>query len=371
MGSVYRRGKWYADFTIEGRRFRPRINASSKREANNKSVIERKKKIIQLTKTKSDIPFSKALQKFLNQYCGYKFMPNGDRKFVERSVKEGTADRYWTSSKMLSPYFMGLTLKSISKLDLVNYIECRREGTSSIKPCSDATIIRDLRMLSKLITFISNQTDYDGHNVVASFDKKYLKDSETRIRSLDATQKKTLLGMARKSKNPNLYYEIKFAYLTGLRWNEQFSLLRSDFERTNFGPQLSLKSITTKNGKNRIVPLCNEAVEIVELFLNKPASLQGYLFYNPDTGDRVNSNRSSWLVCLEKSEITDFRWHDLRHTYATDEIKKGMPIYTLSKMMGHSNVAVTEKYAHLYTEDLHEAKRKVDTNLDTHIGLSA
>ena len=173
------------------------------------------------------------------------------------------------------------------------------------------------------------------------------------------------------SKNKDLYYEIKFSYLTGLRWNEQFSLLRSDFERTNFGPQLSLKSITTKNGKNRIVPLCNEALEIVELFLNKPASLQGYLFYNPDTGDRVNSNRSSWVACLEKSEITDFRWHDLRHTYATDEIKKGMPIYTLSKMMGHSNVSVTEKYAHLYTEDLHEAKRKVDTNLDTHIGLSA
>ena len=96
-----------------------------------------------------------------------------------------------------------------------------------------------------------------------------------------------------------------------------------------------------------------------------------YIFYHPDTGDRVNSNRSSWLPCLEKANITDFRWHDLRHTYATDEIKKGMPIYTLSKMMGHSNVAVTEKYAHLYTEDLHEAKRKVDTNLDTHIGLSA
>ena len=72
-----------------------------------------------------------------------------------------------------------------------------------------------------------------------------------------------------------------------------------------------------------------------------------------------------------KSNITDFRWHDLRHTYATDEIKKGMPIYTLSKMMGHSNVVVTEKYAHLYTEDLHEAKRKVATNVATLDGLSA
>ena len=371
MGSIYRGGKWYADFTIDGKRFRPRIDASSKREANNKSIIEKNKKLAEFAKTKSDIPFSEALQKFLTQYCGYVFMPNGDRKFVKRSIKESTADRYWTSSKMLGPYFMGRYLKSISKLDIVDYIECRRKGTTNIKPCSDATIIRDLRMLSKLITFISNQTDWDGANVVTSFDKKYLKDSETRIRSLDTTQKKTLLAMAKKSKNPNLYYEIKFAYLTGLRWNEQFSLLRTDFERTNFGPQIIIRNKNTKNGKNRVVPLCDEALEIVEVLLKKPASLHGYLFYNPDTGDRVNSNRSSWLTCLEKSNITDFRWHDLRHTYATDEIKKGMPIYTLSKLMGHANVAITEKYAHLYTEDLHEAKRKVDTKLDTHIGLSA
>ena len=156
-----------------------------------------------------------------------------------------------------------------------------------------------------------------------------------------------------------------------MRWNEQFSLLRSDFERTNFGPQLSLKSITTKNGKNRVVPLCNEALEIVEYLLQKPSIKSDYLFYHPDTGDRVKSNRSSWVICLEKGNITDFRWHDLRHTYATDEIRKGMPIYTLSKMMGHANVVVTEKYAHLYTEDLHEAKRKVATNVATSDGLSA
>ena len=126
-----------------------------------------------------------------------------------------------------------------------------------------------------------------------------------------------------------------------------------------------------KGGKYRIVPLCDEALEIIEILLRIPSVKSDYLFYHPDTEDRVKSNRSSWVICLEKANITDFRWHDLRHTYATDEIRKGMPIYTLSKMMGHSNVSVTEKYAHLYTEDLHEAKRKVDTNLDTHIGLSA
>ena len=125
-----------------------------------------------------------------------------------------------------------------------------------------------------------------------------------------------------------------------------------------------------KGGKYRIVPLCDEALEIIEILLRIPSAKSDYLFYQ-DTGHKVNSNRSSWVICLEKGEVTDFRWHDLRHTYATDEIRKGMPIYTLSKMMGHSNVVVTEKYAHLYTEDLHEAKRKVATNVATSDGLSA
>jgi integrase len=83
------------------------------------------------------------------------------------------------------------------------------------------------------------------------------------------------------SKNKDLYYEIKFAYLTGLRWNEQFSLLRSDFERTNFGPQIGF---TGKGGKYRIVPLCDEALEIIEILLQIPSVKSDYIFYNSDTG---------------------------------------------------------------------------------------
>ena len=105
-----------------------------------------------------------------------------------------------------------------------------------------------------------------------------------------------------------------------MRWNEQFSLLRSDFEKTNFGPKIGFVG---KGGKNRVVPLCNEALEIIEILLQIHSTKSDYIFYNPDTGDRVNSNRSSWLTCREKSKITDFRWYDLRHTYATDEIRKG------------------------------------------------
>ena len=114
-----------------------------------------------------------------------------------------------------------------------------------------------------------------------------------------------------------------------------------------------------------MVPFDDESLVIVEYLIKKPLTKHRHLHCNSDTEDRVNSNRSSWLTCLVKSNITDFRWHDLRHTYATDEIKKGIPIYQLSKMLGHSNVTITEKYAYLYTEDLHEVKRKASSKKPT------
>ena len=340
MGSYLRNTVWYVDFKIKNKRYRLRTDAKSKKEADELVILEKTKKINELSKSKSDIIFSEALTYFLKEYCA-------------RALKPKTTERYKTSSKMLNPYFKDMPLSKISKLDIVNYIERRRMS------CSDATILRDLRMFSKMIEFTKNNTEWDGVNVIKNLDKKYLKDSETRIRSLSDLEKDKLLKSAKESTSPNLYYEIKFAYLTGLRWNEQFSLLNTDFERTNFGPQVVLRNAITKNGKTRVIPLCDEALDIVEVLLQQPSSTHGYLFHNPDTGDRVHSNRSSWIACLDRSGIKNFRWHDLRHTYATDEIKKGMPIYTLSKLMGHANVNITEKYAHLFTEDLHEAKRKL------------
>lgn len=368
MGSIYKGGQWFADFTVEGKRFRPKINASSKREANHKSIIERKKKITELAKTQSDIPFSEAMLKFLNNYCGLTYTTNGELKFQRRAMKESSAKRYLQSIKMVTPHFQGRMLKDITRQDIAAYVECRREGTKDIKPCNDPTIIRDLSMLGKMYEYIIKNSTWDGHNIVRSFDRKTLQESKDRIRSLDDYEKKSLLDTAKNSKNPDLYHQIRIALLTGMRWNEQFSLLRTDFERTNYGPQFVLRDTVTKNGKIRVVPLCDEALDIVEILLKKPASFSGHLFYNPDTGHRVKSNRSSWETCLKNSGVTNFSWHDLRHTYATDEIRKGMPIYTLSKLLGHSNVTITEKYAHLFTEDLHKAKRKVDTNLDTHSG---
>ena len=51
------------------------------------------------------------------------------------------------------------------------------------------------------------------------------------------------------------------------------------------------------------MPLCDEALEIIEILLQKPSIESDYLFYHPDTGHKVKCNRSSWLTCLEKARL--------------------------------------------------------------------
>ena len=77
------------------------------------------------------------------------------------------------------------------------------------------------------------------------------------------------------------------------------------------------------------------------------------------TGNRVNSTYTFFETCLDRSKITDFVWHDLRHTFATRMLFKGMRIEYLSKILGHSKISTTEKYAHVLPSDLHDAMQAV------------
>ena len=105
MGSYLRNTVWYVDFKIKNKRYRLRTDAKSKKEADGLVILEKTKKINELSKSKSDIIFSEALTYFLKEYCA-------------RALKPKTTERYKTSSKMLNPYFKDMPLSKISKLDI-------------------------------------------------------------------------------------------------------------------------------------------------------------------------------------------------------------------------------------------------------------
>ena len=72
-------------------------------------------------------------------------------------------------------------------------------------------------------------------------------------------------------------------------------------------------------------------------------------------GDRVLDLKKSFKRACSQAGISDFRIHDLRHTFASWLVMDGVPLYDVSKLLRHSNIRMTEKYAHLAPDYLHKA----------------
>jgi integrase len=85
-----------------------------------------------------------------------------------------------------------------------------------------------------------------------------------------------------------------------------------------------------------------------------------YVFYGKVPGKPVVEIKRAWATILKRAEIKDFRVHDLRHSFASFALKKGVPLVHVSKLLGHRNIATTMRYAHLELEQLKESTNIVN-----------
>ena len=122
--------------------------------------------------------------------------------------------------------------------------------------------------------------------------------------------------------------------------------------------QLTL--IKRKKGKPvpEILELSNDTIKLLKTLPNKSE----YVFINPRTGKPYTRIDKSFKNACIKANITDFKFHDLRHTVATRMIESGVDIRTVQEQLGHSSVRTTERYTH----STREAKRKAMDILDTY-----
>ena len=77
---------------------------------------------------------------------------------------------------------------------------------------------------------------------------------------------------------------------------------------------------------------------------------------------------SFFNIAVEKADIQNFHFHDLRHTFATRLAQRGVDIYKISKLLGHHSVSMTQRYAHHCPESLRDGIQVLehsDYNLTT------
>lgn len=146
---------------------------------------------------------------------------------------------------------------------------------------------------------------------------------------------------------------------TGLRRGELLQLLWSDIDWPR--KQLNVRGETAKNKRQRYVPLPERALEALRVWHSQARSvgLDRLIFPGP-RGTKIGRLDTAWRALLKAAKIKEFRWHDLRHTYASALVDKGVPLYTVSELLGHRSLEMTMRYSHLSPNHKAEAVAKLN-----------
>lgn len=170
---------------------------------------------------------------------------------------------------------------------------------------------------------------------------------QPRKRSLNLDEIKILLEECKKSANKYLYLVVMIALYTGMRKGEILNL-----EMTNISQDyINLRDGQTKSGYSRVIPLHNGLIKYIGEHLNGKKDI-GKMF-------GFKSIRTSWENAVKRSKLKDFRFHDLRRTCATWLKDSDVNIHTISKLLGHSSITMTERYLANDTPKIREAISKL------------
>lgn len=220
------------------------------------------------------------------------------------------------------------------------------------------SLVRDKKLsnsvANKLIKFLSYtynlaiSWDISGVTTNPTRFIKLLKENEHKERYLSDEEIKNMLDVASKSSNPLIKSFLEFLLLTGARKSEALSAKWEDIDLINNIFTIPL----TKAGKIRRVPISNKLSLILK---SMPKLDETYLFVSIKTNKPMKNIDHYWYDIRKKADINDVRLHDLRHTFASNLVNKGVSIYEVQKLLGHSNISITQRYAHLSNQSLIDA----------------
>lgn len=134
-----------------------------------------------------------------------------------------------------------------------------------------------------------------------------------------------------------------FALLTGARMTE---ILSMTWDKIDYSRRIAIvTSDIAKSGRARALPLCDDAIK--QLHRLESSRVSQFIFHR-GKGKRIKViDRHAFYRALKKAGIKDFRFHDLRHTWASWHVQNGTPLLVLKELGGWETIEMVQKYAHL------------------------
>ena len=330
MANIYRRGRvWWARVQRGGKSYRQSLNTTKRKEAERRLNIWLDKVDDKAYAERHRHTYDEAMERF-----GVEFLPN---------LKSSSAERYRVSARQLDKHFGTLYLHEITRRCIMEYVAARKRGK-----VTTATIRRDLACLSSMFT-CALEWEWIEHNPVRSFNMKLVPEAKPRTVYPTSADVDALC----KASPPMVARIIAFAAQTGMRQEEICSLEwhQVDLDRRE------IRLTKTKTSSPRNVPLSDSALDTI---MGTPRHIRSQVVFWHGDGQRYLGMARRYIAIAKRANV-GCRFHDLRHYFASDWLKHEPDLKTLGQILGHKSINQTARYAHVTTQHLHDAMKRVDT----------
>ncbi len=277
-------------------------------------------------KRRRDIPFFEAMENHL--------------KWSKSNKKPHSSRRDLIASKHLNLFFKELPIHLITPDMVETYRNKRKEESAA-----GASVNRELACLKRLFN-IAIRDGKIRKNPVKGV--KFLQENQ-RDRVLNHQEYKKLISVAKEHIVPI----IKVGYWTGMRKGEILNLKWTQVDLK--AKRIYLRAEDTKTNQAREIPLSEELVRVFENLQYNYNKNHVFTYKGKD----LKSFRRAWASACSLAGISDFTFHDLRHTAATNFRKAGVRVEKVMRILGHKSVAAFLRYQNVGSDELDKAMEKL------------
>jgi integrase len=264
-----------------------------------------------------------------------------DRYFIPHHVERERAEDNYKAEHAKTMNIYNITKRLENKVlsefkgeDFEKYLQ----SVITERGCKAGTRNRNLAVIKSIFNYAVTL----GYLKKSPIKSNKIRTEDERIRYLTPSEKERLLRECKKSASKTLYDIVIIALKTGMRRGEIRALKRENI-KDGF---IIIKARDTKSRRSLKIPITPE--------------LQAIFDKTEGEFDFAKEVKESFRRAVRRAEISDFRFHDLRHTFASELVQKGVSIYTVSKLLGHSSIEMTSRYSHLSPESDLKAIMKLD-----------
>ncbi len=331
MAIFKKNDNWYIDYYVNGRRKREKVGPNRRQ-----AELVFQKRQVQIAEDKFfDIKRAKKVlfDDFAKMYLEVYSKPN---------KRSWTRDR--TCIDHLKEFFGGKYLHEMLPLDIEEY---KKSRIGKVSPRTVNIELSCLRaMFNKAISWSKAVQNPVKH-------VKMLSEKNRRLRYLQEDEMERLIANCPDYLRPI----VMMALNTGMRKGEILNLKWEDVE---MGTRI-IYVVNTKTDEKREIPV-NTILHAMLIDLRTKNDT--YVFPN-DAGEPYVDIRKGFRTAIEKSGIENFRFHDLRHTFASQLVMKGVDLRTVQELLGHKSIEMTIRYAHLSPNHKQAAVETLCQDMDT------